>query len=115
AFAAPTVGKRPRPGGSGRPPARPPGRSRVRGWRWATVISILVVVVLGVVGVASGQIVAKLRHTSAAPRASATVTPTVVLETTPPPPTPSPTPSPTPTPAPKPKPAPVRPGRHRGR
>jgi hypothetical protein len=117
AFAEPTVaipaaerapaGLRRGAGGSSRPPARSPRRSRVRGWRWATVISILVVGVLGVVGVASGQIVAKLRHTSAAPGASATVTPTVVLETTPPPPSPTPTPSPPPTPAPKPKPAPV--------
>lgn len=117
AFAEPTVaitaaerataGKRSRAGGSGLPPTRPPRRSRVRGWRWATVISVLVVGVLGLVGVASGQIVAKLRHTSAAPSASAEVTPTVVLETTPPPPSPSPAPSPTPSPAPKPKPAPA--------
>jgi hypothetical protein len=115
AFAEPTVaiaaadrvtsGRRYGPAGSGPLPKKPRGRSRVRGWRWATVISILVVVVLGVVGVASGQIVAKLRHINAAPSATATVAPPVVVQTTAA--TPSPTPTPTPTPASTPVPVPV--------
>jgi hypothetical protein len=61
-------------------------------------------VVLGVVGVAGGQIVAKLRHTIAAPAPTATAVPprTAALATPSPTPTPVPTtPSPSPSPSPK--------------
>jgi cytoskeletal protein RodZ len=49
-------------------------RSRVRGWRWATTISVFTIVVLGIVGVATVQIVTKLRSPG---HASAAATPTV--------------------------------------
>ncbi|MCW2936716.1 MAG: hypothetical protein JWM19_7678 [Actinomycetia bacterium] len=49
-------------------------RSRVRGWRWATTISVSTIVVLGIVGIATAQIVTKLRSQA---HASAAATPTV--------------------------------------
>lgn len=86
---APQPGHRARPGRVARPAgsatraARHPARkkragtgrrSRVRGWRWATAISVFAVVVLGIVGVATGQIVARLHSTG---HASAAVAPAV--------------------------------------
>jgi hypothetical protein len=99
-----TRGTRSKPAGTGQPRGR---RSRVRGWRWAAGIAALVIVVLGVVGIASGQIVAKLRHAAAAPATTAPAVParTAVAVT----PSPSPTPVPTtPSPSPKPKAVPAR-------
>jgi cytoskeletal protein RodZ len=69
------------PGQAARPARRPPRpprtgpapRSRVRGWRWVTTISVLTVAVLAIAGVATGEVVAKLRspgHASAAPTAT---------------------------------------------
>ena len=72
----------PEPGQAARPPRRPARqprprtapRSRVRGWRWVTTISVLTAVVLGIAGVATSQIVAKLRSPG---HAGAAATPTV--------------------------------------
>jgi cytoskeletal protein RodZ len=99
-------------------------RSRVRGWRWATTISVFTIVVLGIVGVATAQIVTKLRspgHASAAatptvrpavagnspaPSSPAAATPTAPA-TKPAAVTPTPKATPTPTPKATPKPPPA--------
>jgi hypothetical protein len=52
-------------------------RTRVRGWRWVTTISVLTVVVLGIVGIAADQIVARLRSAGHASASTVGATPTV--------------------------------------
>jgi cytoskeletal protein RodZ len=103
--AAPAAsGTRSVPARTGQPTDR---RSRVRGWRWAAGITALVIVVLGVVGIASGQIVAKLRHTKPTPATTAPAVPARTADVATPSPTPTPLPT-TPSPAPKPTAVPAR-------
>jgi cytoskeletal protein RodZ len=64
--------RRPRASRAGTAP-----RSRVRGRRWVTTISVLTAVVLGIVGVAAAQIVARLHSPGHASASTAGATPTV--------------------------------------
>ena len=65
-------------------PRRPQPRTRVRGWRWVATISGVTILVLAIVGVATGEIVSKLGSTKSAAAAPRSVPATGPASTAPP-------------------------------